>query len=97
MALGLAVQKAVDDFADVSCDLRWPNDVLLNERKLAGIMVQSTETEALIAGIGINVNQIDFPEELRAIATSLRIETGRNSLRKRCWIASSPNASAQRR
>jgi BirA family biotin operon repressor/biotin-[acetyl-CoA-carboxylase] ligase len=77
MALGLAVQKSVDDFADVSCDLRWPNDVLLNERKLAGIMVQSTETDALIAGIGINVNQAAFPDDLRRIATSLRIETGR--------------------
>jgi BirA family biotin operon repressor/biotin-[acetyl-CoA-carboxylase] ligase len=77
MALGLAVQRAVDEFAGVSCDLRWPNDVLLNERKLAGIMVQFTETDALIAGIGINVNQTDFPEELRALATSLRIETGR--------------------
>ena len=77
MALGLAVQKSVDDFADVSCDLRWPNDVLLNDRKLAGILVQSTETDALIAGIGLNVNQTAFPEELRAIATSLRIETGR--------------------
>jgi BirA family biotin operon repressor/biotin-[acetyl-CoA-carboxylase] ligase len=77
MALGLAVQKAVDDFANVACDLRWPNDVLLNERKLAGILVQSTETNALIAGIGLNVNQTTFPEDLRAIATSLRIETGR--------------------
>jgi BirA family biotin operon repressor/biotin-[acetyl-CoA-carboxylase] ligase len=77
MALGLAVRKAVNDFASVACDLRWPNDVMLNERKLAGIMVQSTETEALIAGIGVNVNQTDFPAELRGIATSLRIETGR--------------------
>jgi len=77
MALGLAVQKAVDDSADVACDLRWPNDVLLNDRKLAGILVQSTETDALIAGIGLNVNQTVFPEELRMIATSLRIETGR--------------------
>lgn len=77
MALGLAVKKAVDDFASVCCDLRWPNDVLLNDRKLAGILVQTTETDALIAGIGINVNQTVFPEELRAIATSLRIETGR--------------------
>lgn len=76
MALGLAVQKAVDDFAGVSCDLRWPNDVLLNDRKLAGILVQSTETDALIAGIGLNVNQTAFPEELSSIATSLRIETG---------------------
>lgn len=76
MALGLAAQRAVDDTAGVACDLRWPNDLLLNEKKLAGIMVQAADNGALIAGIGVNVNQTAFPEEIRAIATSLRIETG---------------------
>jgi BirA family biotin operon repressor/biotin-[acetyl-CoA-carboxylase] ligase len=81
MALGLAAQRAVDDLADVSCDLRWPNDLLLNEKKLAGMMVQVADLPkahgALIAGIGVNVNQTEFPPELSAIATSLRLETGR--------------------
>lgn len=76
MALGLAVQRAVNDLAQVSTDLRWPNDVLLSERKLAGILVQAAET-ALIAGIGLNVNQSGFPADLTAIATSLKLETGR--------------------
>ena len=76
MALGLAVQRAVNDQAQVSTDLRWPNDVILNNRKLAGILVQSAEG-ALIAGIGLNVNQSEFPQELKEIATSLKIETGR--------------------
>jgi BirA family transcriptional regulator, biotin operon repressor / biotin---[acetyl-CoA-carboxylase] ligase len=81
MALGLAALRAVDDMAEVACDLRWPNDLLLNEKKLAGVMVQSADTNAasgvLIAGIGVNVNQTEFPLEIRSIATSLRIETGR--------------------
>lgn len=76
MALGLAVQRAVNDLAQVATDLRWPNDVMLSERKLAGILVQAAEG-ALIAGIGLNVNQSKFPDDLAAIATSLRIETGR--------------------
>jgi BirA family biotin operon repressor/biotin-[acetyl-CoA-carboxylase] ligase len=84
MALGLATQRAVDGLADVSCDLRWPNDVLLNDRKLAGILVQATDVQAmgatdrgvLIAGIGVNVSQTEFPPELRAVATSLHLETG---------------------
>ena len=76
MALGLAVQRAVNDIAQVPTDLRWPNDVLLNDRKLAGILAQAAEG-ALIAGIGLNVNQTAFPESLREIATSLKIETGR--------------------
>jgi BirA family biotin operon repressor/biotin-[acetyl-CoA-carboxylase] ligase len=84
MALGLATQRAIDEIAEVACDLRWPNDVLLNDRKLAGIMVQGGEAPAagmagaaLIAGIGVNVNQTAFPAELREIATSLRNETRR--------------------
>jgi BirA family biotin operon repressor/biotin-[acetyl-CoA-carboxylase] ligase len=76
MALGLAVQRAVNDLAQVSTDLRWPNDVMLSERKLAGILVQAAEG-ALIAGIGLNVNQSAFPPDLKDIATSLKIETGR--------------------
>ncbi len=68
MALGLAVQRAVNDLAGVSTDIRWPNDVMLNEKKLAGIMIQAAEG-ALIAGIGVNVNQEAFPEDIRNIAT----------------------------
>lgn len=91
MALGLGTQRAIDGVADVACDLRWPNDVLLNERKLAGILVQAAETPAadkpgakgvLIAGIGVNVNQPGFPPELRKIATSLLMETGRQHSRE---------------
>jgi BirA family biotin operon repressor/biotin-[acetyl-CoA-carboxylase] ligase len=81
MALGLAVQRAVNDIAQVSTDLRWPNDVMLNERKLAGILVQSAEG-ALIAGIGLNVNQSAFPDDLDQIATSLKLETGRAHLKE---------------
>jgi len=76
MALGLATQRAIEDLCYVRCDLRWPNDLILKEGKLAGIMVQAVDKGVLIAGIGINVNQNAFPEELRPIATSLRMETG---------------------
>jgi BirA family transcriptional regulator, biotin operon repressor / biotin---[acetyl-CoA-carboxylase] ligase len=76
MALGLAVQRAVNDLAQVATDLRWPNDVMLSDRKLAGILVQAAEG-ALIAGIGLNVNQAAFPPDLTQTATSLKIETGR--------------------
>jgi len=76
MALGLAVQRAIDDFAGVACDIRWPNDVMLNEKKLVGIMIQAADRGAMVAGIGVNVNQTSFPDDIREIATSLRIETG---------------------
>ena len=76
MAIGLAVQRAVDDLAQVSTDLRWPNDVMLSEQKLAGILVQAVEG-ALIAGIGLNVNQRAFPDDIQEVATSLWLQTGR--------------------
>lgn len=76
LALGLAVQEALHEVAGVSADLRWPNDVMLNERKVAGILVQAAD-DALIAGIGINVNQRQFPPDLAETATSLYLETGK--------------------
>ncbi len=77
MALGLAVQRAVDEFCGVSCDIRWPNDVMLNRKKLAGILVQMADKDLLIGGIGLNINQSAFPQPLSQLATSLFIETGR--------------------
>ncbi len=75
LALGLAVVDAIQKTTDLVCDLRWPNDVLIQSKKCAGILTQ-LEGSAIIAGIGINVNQTEFPDELNAIATSLRIASG---------------------
>ena len=72
LALGLATADAIA----VPCDLRWPNDVMIGDRKVAGILVQLVEGKA-IAGIGINLNHTDFPPELEA--TSLKLATGRET------------------
>jgi BirA family biotin operon repressor/biotin-[acetyl-CoA-carboxylase] ligase len=69
LALGLATAEAIQ----IPCDLRWPNDVMIGERKIAGILVQLVDGKA-IAGIGVNLNHTEFPPELEA--TSLRIVTG---------------------
>jgi BirA family biotin operon repressor/biotin-[acetyl-CoA-carboxylase] ligase len=71
LALGLAVKEAIEALTGLHPDLRWPNDVLLNEQKCAGILSQ-WEGSAIIAGIGINVSQSSFPEGLDTPATSLR-------------------------
>ena len=76
LALGLAVAEAITDFTGASCDIRWPNDVLINGRKVAGLLAQ-LHNGVLLAGIGINVNHAGFPEDLAGIATSLRLATGR--------------------
>lgn len=75
LALGLAAVDAIRKTTHLVCDLRWPNDVLIQSRKCAGILTQM-EGSAIIAGIGINVNQAKFPDELNDIATSLRIASG---------------------
>ena len=68
--LGLGRSEAIQKACDLACDLRWPNDVLIQSKKCAGILTQ-LEGQAIVAGIGINVNHSAFPDELNAIATSL--------------------------
>lgn len=55
--------------------LKWPNDVIVQEKKIAGILVETTPDSAIV-GIGLNINQPKFPIELADIATSIFIETG---------------------
>lgn len=86
LALGLAAAEAITAVVGAACDLRWPNDVLIGGRKCAGILVQLVP-EAAIAGIGVNVNQTEFPAELAATATSLRLATGREHSREDLLIA----------
>jgi BirA family biotin operon repressor/biotin-[acetyl-CoA-carboxylase] ligase len=81
LALGLAVVEAVQKATDVACDLRWPNDILIGNKKCCGILTQ-LEAPAVIAGIGINVNHPSFPDEIADLATSLRIASGRTHSRE---------------
>ena len=76
LALGLAAADAIADTSGLKCDLRWPNDVMLEGRKVAGILVQLLDSVA-IAGIGINVNHVAFPTEIAGEATSLKIVSNR--------------------
>ena len=78
---GIAVAEAVEQTTGLHPDLRWPNDVLLNRRKFCGVLTEMnaepTRVRYVVVGIGINVNHTAFPPELAPIATSLRIESGR--------------------
>ena len=77
----VAVQDAVREVTGIQSDIRWPNDLLVNERKFAGILTEmtseTTRVQHAVIGIGINVNHRSLPEELTRTATSLRIESGR--------------------
>jgi BirA family biotin operon repressor/biotin-[acetyl-CoA-carboxylase] ligase len=85
MALGLAAVDAIQKSTGVACDLRWPNDVLADGRKLAGILTH-LDGPAVIAGIGINVNHAAFPPELAALATALRIVSGQRQSREEILV-----------
>lgn len=91
LAAGLAVRNAVRQVTSLECDLRWPNDLLFGSRKFCGILTELnaevTRVRHLIIGIGMNVHQPEFPAELRDVATSLRIETGRDWPRQELLLA----------
>lgn len=79
LAAGLAVARALEA-AGADARLKWPNDVLIGPRKVAGILSESRRgpegDDAIVVGIGVNVLQreSDFPEALRSLATSLAVE-----------------------
>ena len=57
-------------------NIKWPNDVYVNDKKICGILLQGQYPNYLIIGIGINVNQIEFSGEYKTSPTSIRLETG---------------------
>ena len=74
---GLAVAETVAALlptADVR--LKWPNDVRVGGRKLAGILVESPAESTFLVGIGLNVNESEFPDDLATPPTSLLLESG---------------------
>ncbi|WFR60476.1 biotin--[acetyl-CoA-carboxylase] ligase [Paenibacillus amylolyticus] len=79
---GVAVCRAVRACTGVDAGIKWPNDLLIDGRKVCGILLESTvedhEVKYCIAGIGVDVNfdSEDYPEDLTTIATSLKMETG---------------------
>ena len=75
LMLGLSTAEAIEKATSLACDLRWPNDVLIDERKVAGILPHLVDN-CIVAGIGINVNHTEFPPDLRTPATSLRLASG---------------------
>ena len=78
----MAVTKALGDIGGISPQIKWPNDILVNEKKVCGILTEmnldKTKISSIIIGCGINVNQDDFPENIADIATSLKTEMGQS-------------------
>jgi BirA family biotin operon repressor/biotin-[acetyl-CoA-carboxylase] ligase len=75
------ISRELSGQTNIQIQLKWPNDVLVNERKICGILVESEiynrQLNYLVVGIGINLNHTlqEFPPEIRSLATSLRLES----------------------
>jgi BirA family transcriptional regulator, biotin operon repressor / biotin---[acetyl-CoA-carboxylase] ligase len=91
LAAGLAAAQAIGIATALEVDLRWPNDLLIGDRKVGGILVES-KTEAgelafAVVGIGINVHQRSFDANLSTPATSLELELRRTISRQALLIS----------
>lgn len=82
LVMGLAVAHAINSLYRIGAGIKWPNDVVVKGKKLCGILTEmSAEIDAvhyIVIGVGINANLTWFPEEIRSIATSLKLETGKD-------------------
>lgn len=80
--MGVNICECINALCKVSCHVKWPNDLHIDGKKIAGILTEARMEADLVLnvvlGIGLNVNSdgSDWPEELRSIATSLRQATG---------------------
>jgi BirA family biotin operon repressor/biotin-[acetyl-CoA-carboxylase] ligase len=74
LAAGLAALDAVDELASVPAGLKWPNDVVVDDRKLAGILAEADGAGAVVVGMGLNVRPEALPDDLAAIATAVAVD-----------------------
>ena len=86
LVMALAVAETIGSETGVYPQIKWPNDIVMNKRKLCGILTElhmKPEGYAVIIGVGINVNTEEFPEELCEIASSVKRETGKELSREK--------------
>lgn len=86
LLMAYSVAEALKICEQVNVQIKWPNDLILNKKKICGILtemsMQEMDINYVVIGIGINVNMEEFPQELEKSATSLRLETGRELSRE---------------
>ena len=79
LVAAMAVYDAISSRVE-GCAIKWPNDIVINGRKVCGILTEmSSELDNIhyvVIGIGINVNTDDFPEDIAAVAASMHVITG---------------------
>lgn len=78
----LAVAKGIEHMVDLSVQIKWPNDIVINGKKVCGILTEMSAqmdyVNYIVIGIGINVGNEEFPEEIKDVATSIYLESGKH-------------------
>ena len=73
LIIGASLCEIINKY--IKSEIKWPNDIMVNNKKIAGILVEgitSNKVDAIVVGVGINVNSINFPDDLLIKATSLK-------------------------
>lgn len=91
LVAALAVAKAIKDVTGEDAKIKWPNDIVINGKKICGILTEMSAQfdyiNHIVIGIGINVHNENFPEEISSMASSLMIEAGGKKFRRAEIIA----------
>ena len=77
IVVGLGISKYLEKHHQVKSTIKWPNDILVCGRKIAGVIIES-KSNFFNIGIGLNINQKEFPDSIVSSATSLSIEKNKN-------------------
>ena len=72
------IASLIEKYDIDNVSIKWPNDVLVGDKKVCGILLEGQIPDYLVVGVGLNVNQKEFPEDLRRPATSLALEAKQN-------------------
>ncbi|MDE6607476.1 MAG: biotin--[acetyl-CoA-carboxylase] ligase [Lachnospiraceae bacterium] len=83
LVMAMSVAEAIGDYCGIRAQIKWPNDIVINKKKVCGILtemeiaLETNDIQYVVIGVGINTNQEEFPEEMKEIASSLVNEGGR--------------------
>jgi len=92
LVMGLSVAQAIREETGLPVGIKWPNDVVIDQKKVCGILTEMKaeigKINYVVVGTGINVNQTEFAEEIRSMATSLKLENGGNEVERGVLLAS---------
>ncbi len=90
LVAALAAEAAAEKHSKEVCQIKWPNDIILHDRKICGILtemsVEMGEISHVVIGVGFNLNRLEFSEDIAAMGTSIKKETGK-SVKRAAFLA----------